>query len=269
MTELREITPLPAPECVALATEPPELTWVPISALRVDEAYQRGLSERSRRLINRIAADWNWHQVKALSVAPLEGGLFEVIDGQHTATAAATRGDIERLPCLVTVDCRGTQRARAFVGINQQRLGMTSTQVFWAEIAGGVEEAEGILRAVEGGGGRILKAVPKDGYQVGQTMAVGALRAVYCAEGGDRLLQVVRVAVAAELAPLTANFIKALRIVLFSPEYKGEMTQAKIADAIRREGAEALDDAASLDRIDSGLPLTQCLAVRIYRAARA
>lgn len=268
-TGLREITPLPRPECADMTTEPPQLTWVSVSALRVDESYQRGLSKRSRHLIGKIAAEWSWHKVKALSVAPLPGGLFEVIDGQHTATAAATRGDIDQLPCLVSSDCIGSARPRAFVGINQGRLNMTSVQVFWAEVAARGEVALGILNAVGNGGGEVLKAVQSGGYAAGETVAVGALREVYLAEGGDRLLQIVRVAVAAGLAPLSAKFVKALRIIMFSSEYRGELSHAQIAETIKRVGVDRLEDTADLGRIDTGLPVTQCLAVAIYRAAKS
>ncbi len=61
------------------------------STLLVDERYQRGLSERSIKLIRKIVSEWDWRAFKPPVVVDVGAGL-EVIDGQHTAIGAATHG---------------------------------------------------------------------------------------------------------------------------------------------------------------------------------
>ena len=67
-----------------------------------DEEYQRELSSKSIRQIRKIAANWDWSAFKAPSVARTDDpDLYEVVDGQHTAIAAATNGNVGFLPCLL------------------------------------------------------------------------------------------------------------------------------------------------------------------------
>jgi hypothetical protein len=103
---------------------PPKIAWLALDQLVIDEGYQRGLSNRSTALIRRLVERWDWNCFKPLSVAAAGGGLYEIIDGQHTAIAAATHGAIETLPCLVLDASTVAQRAAAFVGINRDRVAL-------------------------------------------------------------------------------------------------------------------------------------------------
>src|SRR5947207_2595614 len=80
----------------------PVLQFCAPGELAVDASYQRGLEDtRSRDLIKRIAAHWNWDLCQPLVVARRQGGALYVIDGQHRLEAARQRGDIAQLPCVV------------------------------------------------------------------------------------------------------------------------------------------------------------------------
>jgi hypothetical protein len=57
-----------------------------------------------------------WAKFSPVIVAPVEGGMFSIIDGQHRATAAMLRG-IEKVPCEIVHIDRARQ-AEAFAAIN-------------------------------------------------------------------------------------------------------------------------------------------------------
>jgi hypothetical protein len=66
----------------------------------------------------RIAEHFNWSKFAPLIVAPVEGGKFAIIDGQHRATAAALRG-VEMVPGQVVI-ADAAEQAAAFKAINGQ-----------------------------------------------------------------------------------------------------------------------------------------------------
>lgn len=98
------------------------------SELWVDESYQRGLSDRSMRLIRKIIGEWDWTAFKPPVVVEVDGKL-QVIDGQHTALGALTHGGIEQLPVLIVKADRQELRANAFVRHNRDRIQVTPTQL--------------------------------------------------------------------------------------------------------------------------------------------
>jgi two-component system cell cycle response regulator CtrA len=74
----------------------PETRLVDPVSLVVDEKYQRGLSDRSIRLIRKIVSEWSWLAFKPPIVVEV-GERLHVIDGQHTAIGAVTHGGIDDL----------------------------------------------------------------------------------------------------------------------------------------------------------------------------
>lgn len=132
MEHLRPIAALPLPDTVRPnapdITAAPELRWLSPEQLRVDGRYQRDLSERSIRLIHRIVGDFDWRRFKPPIVTPVAGGdAYEVIDGQHSAIAAASHPAVSRIPVLVVAQPDLAGRARAFVGHNRDRVAMLAT----------------------------------------------------------------------------------------------------------------------------------------------
>src|SRR5580693_7468122 len=82
----------------------PYMDWIEVNRLVVDKTYQRDISRAGSANINRIAEFFEWAKFSPVIVAPVEGGRFTVIDGQHRATAAMLRG-IEKVPCeIVHID---------------------------------------------------------------------------------------------------------------------------------------------------------------------
>src|SRR6185437_2462885 len=107
----------------------PDARQVDPTTLRVEPKYQRDLSGKSMRLIRKIVTEWDWAKFKPPIVAESEDGLF-VIDGQHTAIAAASHPEIQTIPVMVVKAADLRRRAEAFVAHNRDRVAMTPAQVF-------------------------------------------------------------------------------------------------------------------------------------------
>jgi hypothetical protein len=231
---MRAITALNLPDVTpnAIPTAPPEIRLVDPRTLGVDESYQRGLSERSMRLIRKIVAGWDWRAFKPPVVVEVEGRL-EVIDGQHTAIAAVTHGGITELPVLVIEADEKATRATAFVRHNRDRIQVTPTQLHSALVAAGDEDAVTIEQVCERAGAKVLKNPPPMGrYDVGDLVAVTTLRALINRRHAAGARRILDICVKGGAAPISAGLLKAVEYLLFAAEYKGEMSDERVAIAI-------------------------------------
>jgi hypothetical protein len=180
----------------------PEFRLVSPADLRVDDGYQRALSEKSVTLIRRIVAGWDWARFKPPVCAETDDGL-EVIDGQHTAIAAATHPGIDTLPVIVVQAASQADRAKAFVGHNRDRLGITPMQVHFAALAAGDEDALTIAQVCERAGVRMLRSAPGGGvFQPRDTLAVAAIGALCNRRGAMGARKVLEVLAVANCAPI-------------------------------------------------------------------
>ena len=83
------------------APEPaPILQWIETDRLVVDTEYQREIGRRGATNVIQIAEHFDWSKFAPVIVAPIEGGRFAIVDGQHRTTAAMLR-DIKEVPCQV------------------------------------------------------------------------------------------------------------------------------------------------------------------------
>lgn len=155
--------------------QPPELSWLSIADLVVDDEYQRPISEVGRRNVLRIAEQFNWLNFAPLIVAPVGGGKYAVIDGQHRATAAWIRG-IDRVPASI-VPADRTQQAAAFKAVNGNVTQLHAFAMHHAAIAGGDPEALAVARACEEANVRIPRSPTsaKD-MKPGMTLAIVAIK---------------------------------------------------------------------------------------------
>lgn len=146
---------IPAPLDVPASPGPaPMLQWVEIAALRIDDAYQRPLTVAGWKAIRQIAENFQWSRFSPLLLAPIEGGLFAVIDGQHRAHAAALAG-IASVPAQV-VQVGQAEQGRAFVWVNGQNLRVNAYQIHKAKLAAGDPAAARADRAVAAAGCRLM-----------------------------------------------------------------------------------------------------------------
>lgn len=154
----------------------PILDWIQIDRLRVDDGYQRALGKVNMTAIRRIADNFQWSRFTPVLVAPIEGGLFAIIDGQHRTHAAAMCG-FSTVPAMA-VHVPRSEQARAFQWVNQQSIRVTPHQVFRAAMAAGDGWAARCAAAVEAAGCELMSYNATSSLKKpGQVWAINLVRA--------------------------------------------------------------------------------------------
>lgn len=238
---------------------PPKIAWLRLDQLVIDESYQRGLSHKSMALIRRLVERWDWNCFKPLSVALIAGGgQYEIIDGQHTALAAATHGSIETLPCLVLDVATVAERSAAFVGINRDRVSLTPYSLYRARVAAGDPEAVAVHEGLNAAGATLLEALRFDvDYGPGVIACIGALLLIARRGGKARVARLLKICMAADVTPIPSAVLKGLDEVVRAPEPPSD---ADLIVTLSRLGGETLIDRAA-DRRRNGLAPDQATAV--------
>jgi len=192
------------------------LQWIKIADLVVDLAYQRPIIGKGRRNVDRIARAFSWSCFAPVVVAPVEGGKFAIIDGQHRTTAAALVG-LESVPCQVVVAPREAQAA-AFKAINGNTTPICRIALHAAALVANESWAVEVAEACACAEVEILKyPVPTERQLPGQTMAAGAIAQCLKRYGRETLITALQcVTQTANNTPgcLSARTIKALCDVL-------------------------------------------------------
>lgn len=168
---------------------PPHLGWLAISTLRTNPAYQRPISAKGRDTIAKIVAGFSWGRFSPLIVRQVPGSdpLYEIIDGQHRATAALSIG-YERVPAMI-VQASDEEAARIFASVNGTVTPMSPLAVYKAALAGGEQWALDIKAAAEAAGCKILRyPVPFSQQKPFQTQSIGTIRKVWQQTTDPRLL---------------------------------------------------------------------------------
>lgn len=132
----------------------PTMIWAETAMLVIDERYQRSLTPKGRRLIQRIADDWDWTKFQPILIAGTTDGRYAVVDGQHRAHAAALCG-LTSLPAMV-VPMTPVQQAEAFRAVNSDRVRLGAAALFKAQLAAGDPVAVEADRVVAEAGCRLM-----------------------------------------------------------------------------------------------------------------
>lgn len=153
----------------------PMLQWVDIALMVIDDRYQRPINAGGQRTIRAIAANFRWSCFTPVLLAPVEGGRFAVIDGQHRLHAAALCG-LKSVPAMV-VPIAATDQARAFIQVNTARTAMSQFNKFKAGIAAGEAWALQADKAVSDAGCALMRFSPATKSRTaGQILCVGLIR---------------------------------------------------------------------------------------------
>lgn len=218
---------------------PPAVRLVDPAALRVEGAYQRDLSKKSIKLLRKIVAEWDWAKFKPPICAERDHGLV-VIDGQHTAIAAATLG-IKQMPALIVNAAHIEARAASFVAHNRDRIAMSPFQIFHASVVAGDPQACAILALAEKTGAIIPRNPPgRGGARAGECVAITEIENCYKKDGAAVLERIFTIAVACEAAPLQRLATRSLRILLTQPYFSATaaMPNSRIANALKTFGQD-------------------------------
>lgn len=148
-----EVSSKDRPESVD-AGPAPMLQWLKIDALVIDDSYQRELKPGNWKAIRAIAAQFSWSRFSPVFVAPVEGGRYAIIDGQHRTHAAAMCGFAE-VPCQI-VQMTPEEQAASFAAVNGLVTKVTLWQIFKASLAAGEPWAAEMARIADAAGCKVM-----------------------------------------------------------------------------------------------------------------
>jgi hypothetical protein len=182
-----------APSAIDVGT-PPELAWLPVAALRIDERYQRTLeSRRSQLLIERIGREFRWLAFQAILATPVAGeAAWLVIDGQHRVEGARRAG-IAHVPAVVVLDITLEQQAAAFVRANIDRVAVTRFALHHAALLAGDPVALAIANVCRLAGVAVPKyPKPADKMKAGETLALSTIAGIVKRSGERNATAILR-----------------------------------------------------------------------------
>lgn len=187
---------LKAPETITPGTAP-MLQWLPIDQLVIDDAYQRELKQGNWAIIQRIANAFTWTRFSPVFVAPVEGGCYAIIDGQHRTHAAKLCG-MKEVPCQI-VPMERREQAAAFAAVNGMVTKVTVWQIYRAALAAGQSWAIKARDVAEAGGCRLMESNASHwAKRPGEIYAVRAFAALVERHPQDAVIAALRVLMAAE-----------------------------------------------------------------------
>jgi hypothetical protein len=189
MTDLRKIdigdTAVLPPEDVR-AGAVPEMRWLEIDDLRIDDSFQRPLARANWTAIRKIASGFSWSMFTPVVVAPIVGGQYSLIDGQHRTHAAKICG-FDRVPAMIVMTAEVGQAA-AFAAINGNVIRMQASHVFKAALAAKVDWAMRADAAVRAAGCRLLTYNPSTiALRPGDIVCIAEIRR-HIEQNRDRLV---------------------------------------------------------------------------------
>ncbi len=248
-----------------IASLKPKFIIVDPLNLRVDERYQRELSQRSRRLILRMVTGWDWMAFKPPIVAQTEEPeVFDVVDGQHTAIGAASHPQVGNIPALLISPDDLAGRAMSFVKHNRDRITVSKVDEFVALIAAGDDHAVDVKNTCDRHGITIHRTRPNK-WDVGDTMSVTVVSDLVRRRFPVGAGRVFSALVKSELAPVASEHIKAAERLFFDQEYKGEVQEAHIITSLCPKHYEETMREARRFAAEHRESLWRALASIIYR----
>jgi hypothetical protein len=184
----------------------PFLEWIAVERLVVDTEYQREIGRRGATNVIQIAEHFDWSKFAPVIVAPVEGGRFAIVDGQHRTTAAMLR-EIKEVPCQVVQADRAKQAA-AYAAVNGNITKTTAQQLYHARLAANDPDALEIAKICSSADVEVLRRnIPQSEMKVGQTQAIGAL--MRCAKLYGRETLITALQCITQTSDGNAGFVKA------------------------------------------------------------
>lgn len=248
---------------------PPTLLWIDPTDLYVDEGYQRGLARSSINLISRIVRNWNWTHFKPpIVVSDPDTKSFYILDGQHTAIAAATHDGVDKIPVMVVNAAHVPDRARAFISHNRDRVAVSTLQLHHSSVTANDPEAVAVDEICRSAGVTLIKQPPPQGrYAPGETMAVNTIKALMRRLGSEKTGIALACMVGARRAPLRADEMKAVAHLLYSDT--GALTPQAVDAVVASVSYDEILSEAREIAIGSHLSMTTAMATAYAKRVRA
>jgi len=233
------------------ATGEPICEHVNPRTLFVDPEYQRSVGKRGLTQIRRIIQNFCWTKFKPPICAYAEDDVgrtvLKVLDGQHTAIAAASHPNIQAIPVMVVEAHETASQAAAFVGLNTERLGVTPLQLHQASVVAGNEDALDVENVCRRAGVTVLRTPPSSGhYRPRETIAVTTIRGLVSRHTAVGARQILEVLANADLTPITSLHIKAAEHLMSDPDYSQKFEAEELTKTIVASFLTAEDEAKIL-----------------------
>lgn len=148
----------------------PDLDWVAVDLIDVDDSYQR---DADGRRVSRILVAFRWDHFGAVVLARKPDGRFAVTDGQHRVKAAKMHPNITHVPALITRIDGVLGEAENFLVINRERKAVTPVETFWAGLTAGDAACVRVSDALSKAGCMVVASAGD--YKPGHTAAVSAV----------------------------------------------------------------------------------------------
>jgi len=194
------------------------------------------LVRRGMRQIRRIIEGFDWAKFKPpiCAYAECDGKtILKVLDGQHTAIAAASNPHVRMIPVMIVEADDTVAQAKAFIGQNIDRVGVTTLQLHQAALAAADEDAQTLELVCSRANVKVLKTTNAyTGTGTRQTIAIKQVEALINRRGPIVAREIPEVLANAERGPLTAPQIKAVELLMTDPEYCDKITPEDVTDSI-------------------------------------
>lgn len=212
--------------------EKPEMAWIDINKLTVDDTYQRDIrGKRSKANIKHIMENFSWEKFTPITVVKLSSGDYNIIDGQHRYTAAKNLSDIEELPCYIIQKQTIKDQSEAFIGINKNRVYTSPYDLYKAQLAAGNKTAV----MIDDFCNQVGIIIPFNGYCSSpcMTLALNTIKIHLKAHNNSYLTEAIHAILAAfpeKNGQLKADIIKTL--VNLKIEYGQKFSTQDIVNAL-------------------------------------
>ena len=218
----------------------PELAWVDVDLIDVDNNYQR---EVDGRRVNKILKKFKWDHFGAVALVPADNGRFFVTDGQHRVKAALLHPNVTKVPATIVQANELKDAAGNFLAINRDRKAVTTVEKYWAGIAAEDPECKRIEAALADAG---CDVVPEHGYtRPNLTHSVTTVRKAISRDGHESVvaaLLAIRQARPNDATALKATLIGAVSQVLGeNPQADKSRLAAVLAPSRDTERVSAAD----------------------------
>lgn len=153
----------------------PELRWLPIADLVIDDTFQRPIEKHGWARIRKIAEAFSWGKFAPVVASPVIGGRYSLIDGQHRTHAAALCG-FDMVPAIIVVLAPSDQAA-SFAAINGNVTRISAFHVLKAALAAEEPWAVRARDAVAAAGCELMTYHPSSkNKRPGEVYAIAAVR---------------------------------------------------------------------------------------------
>lgn len=260
--EIYHVSPIgdPPKQHPAIGAPPERVLRNPMS-IGIDPTFQRNISHKGKMLIRSMVQEWSWYAFIPPAIYPDERtGQEMAYDGQHTLIGAASRDDIELLPCDLHATLEDAMMAAAaFLDRNTKRIGVAPLQRYKSAIAAQRPWALELKR-MSAKVGFHIPYYPSVKTKPDTVLSVATLRRLLDERGEAGLERIMKILVGNAISPIREMHLLAVDLLLNSAEYKKLVRIDRLGSTLRGvQNHIAIGDAQS-EALKRGMTRHQCLA---------